>query len=333
MSNRNLLILAIVAVVMVLLAAALQGRKNRPAERDYQPGSHLIQGLDTVEIASIVIGAGEDPIRLIREGMGFVVENKGGYPAVVSKINDLLRSCVRIKIIEKITGDASNHEQLEVTEEKARSVVKLLDKEGQIITGVVVGKTDSQTKATYVRVVTEDDVYSIKDPPSVRASAIDYIEKEIVNADRYDVVRVTVIGPEGTYTLKVDDSNEDNITIEDMPEGKKLKISECKEVLSALSYLSCDDVKKEPEQDAGLVFDRLYVSELKNSTTKENEAKFLARDNALAFAKRHKGWLYRIPKWKAKNLTRGAAELYEDEKVDEPVSADEAEEVTDGGAE
>jgi len=49
----------------------------------------------------------------------------------------------------------------------------------------------------------------------------------------------------------------------------------------------------------------------------------LARDEAKEFAARHQGWVYEIPDWKAKQMTKPLSELLEDqakpkEKAAEP---------------
>ena len=138
MSNRKLAILAVVAAVMVVLAV-IQARISRAPARVSYAGGYLIQGLDTAKIASIVVGKGENAVRLIRRGNRFAVGNKDDYPAETSRINKLLTSCLDIRTIELITSAPANHESLAVTEEKAQNIVKFLDKDGQIITGVVIG--------------------------------------------------------------------------------------------------------------------------------------------------------------------------------------------------
>jgi len=368
MSNRKLVILGIVAALMVGLTVLQRALVDRTAAKRPREEAYLIQGLDTGAIASIVIGKGDGAARLIRRGNRFVVSDKDNYPALTKKINDLVTSCLDIRTIEWITGDAANHESLGVTEEKAQNVVKLLNKGGQIITGLVIGSSRlpelrMDKRSTYVRLISSNDVYEATNVPLLAASALDYVEKELVNIDRKDVAKVTVSGAEGSYTLRVDDSNDDNIILEDIPEGKKIKTSDCREVFLALSNLSFDDVKKESSEGDELKFDTTYVSELKDSTVytfeiaetngetyvkcsaeytdkivmltegehKENEAKLLAQEGALDFAKRHRGWLYRIPKWKAKNLTRKSADLVEEEKADESGSTSDSEEVEKEG--
>jgi hypothetical protein len=350
------MILSIVAALMVVWAV-IQSRIGRAPVRAPSGSSYLIQGLDPAKITRIVIGTGEDAVKLICQGNRFVVGNKDNYPAVTSKINNLLTSCLDIRTTELITSDPANHKELEVTEENAKSVVKFLKSDGQIITGIVVGKNESQTRSTYVRLVSSNDVYTATDLPQVRSSAMDYIDKEIVNISRSDIAKVTITGPDGSYTLRIDDSNDHNIVLENIPAGKKLTDSNCGQVISALSYLSFDDVEKESPEQAKLKFENTYVCESKDQIVytfdiakadgktyvkcsaeyvgetqivkekrieseqelKDKEAKFLAHDRAADFAVKHQGWLYEISEQKAKNLTRKLAELLEEEKEEEKV--------------
>jgi hypothetical protein len=45
---------------------------------------------------------------------------------------------------------------------------------------------------------------------------------------------------------------------------------------------------------------------------KKKEAKLLAREASLKFNKRHRGWVYQIPSWKAADMTRNLNDLVED---------------------
>jgi len=368
MSNKKLVMLGIIAALMMVWAV-MQARVGKGPAPTPPASSYLIQGLDPAKIASIVVGKGEYAARLVREGNHFVVANKDNYPAATGKINNLITSCLDIQTVDFITSNPENHESLDVTEEKAQNIIKFFDGGGQIITGIVIGSSrlpelDMSRRSTYARLIASDDVYTAKNVPLSAGSAMDYIDKEIVNVGRPEVARVTVTGPEGSYTLRADANDQDNIVLEGIPEGKKLKDSDCRQVLSALSYLSFDDVKKQSSQEEDLNFDRTYVCELKDSTVytfniagrdgktyvkcvadyadktpvvkekrveseeelKSKEAKLLARDRAVEFTQKHQVWLYEIPEWKAKNLTRKLADLVEQEKVDESSSAGSGEE-------
>jgi len=356
MSDRKLMILGIAAGLMVVLAVG-QSYVSKMGAPSKAPGveAYLIQGLDPAAIVVIEVGKGENPVRLVRRGNRFFVANKDNYPALTGKINDLLTSCLDIRTLGLITSNPANHASLHVTEDTAQNVVKFLGEDGKIITGLVIGTSrlpelQMDKRSTYVRLLTSDDVYEAKDVPLPGASATDYMEKQIVNIDEDNVVRVTVAGPQGSYTLRVSDGNDDTIVLEDIPEGKKLKTDEARSLFSALSYFSFDDVKKASSFEAGqLNFDRSYVCELKDGVVytfgiaeandktyvkcsaeytgetreailasseelKDKEAKLLAADRALEFTSVHDNWVYEVSNWNAKKLTKKLTDLLEDEK-------------------
>ncbi|MHC4387252.1 MAG: DUF4340 domain-containing protein [Planctomycetota bacterium] len=362
MSNRKLAILSVVAALMVVWVV-VQSRMGHGPAKVPSGTTYLIQGLDTTKIARIIVGTGEDAVRLIWQDKHFVVRNKDNYPAEISKINKLITSCLDIVTARLITSNPANHDELQVSEKEAKSLVKFVGRNGQVITGVAVGKSDSQTRSPYVRLISSDDVYAATEAPQIRDSAMDYIAKEIVNISRDDVVKVTLNGPNDTYTLRVDDSNDDNIILDNIPEGKKLKTSDAEQVLSALSYVTFSDVKKESSEGGNLQFKHAYVCKSKDQIMytfgiakraeknyvkctakyvgeteivvekgkkskeelKDKEAKFLAHDRANDFKNKHEGWLYELPEWKAANLTKGLPELLEDEKQEgEEEGADES---------
>ncbi|HUT29470.1 MAG TPA: DUF4340 domain-containing protein [Sedimentisphaerales bacterium] len=356
MNDRKLMILGIVAGVMVVLAVG-QSYLSRiePAQKGGE-GGHLIQGLDPGMIQVIEIGKGDNPVRLERQGGIFVAANKEDYPASTSKVNGLLTSCLDIKTVSLITSNPANHKELDVAEENAQNVIKFLGEGDKLITGIVIGSSrlpelQMANRSTYVRLISSNDVYEAKDVPLPGGTVMDYIEKQIVNIDGDDVVRVTVTGPDGGYTLRAADGNDGDIIMDNMPAGKKLKADDATSLFSALSYFSFSDVKKEaPLEQGGPTFDRTYVCELKDGMMYafdiarvddktyvkcsaayagdngspaalpaglgSDKAK-LMHERAADFNGNHAGWIYEISDWSAKKLTKKPADLLEEEKKEE----------------
>ena len=269
MSDKNLKILAIVAAVMVVLAVIQSRFANRTAilTKLDQP---LIQGLDTSKIASIVLGQGEDTVTIKKMGKTYVVADKDNYPAQQVKINNLLVSVLDIKINEEFTSNPDNYEDLEVTEEKARNVVKFLDAQDNLLVGLIVGKRNYDQNVAYVRRLTPDEneskkVYTSSETPWLQSSATSYFDQDLYKVKKEDIARVTVAGPDGSYRLKMDENNK-IVLQKPLPEGKKLKGTDYEQVFNAVTSLTFDDVRKESDKTADLKFDRAYVCERKDST-------------------------------------------------------------------
>ena len=349
MDNRKLGILAVVAAAMVLWAV-LQARLSGGRRALPSGPTYLIQGLDPADIDSITVGKGKNPIKIQRQEGRFVVTNKANYPADAKQINDLITKTLDIKTSDLYTSDPKNHEDLQVTEDKARSIVKFFKADGSLLTGVVVGQSRESGQGTYVRLASSDDVYLTEEAPWFRDRAVDFVNQEIVAAKREDVNAVTVTTPEGTYTLRSEKG--DNVRLVNMPADRKLKDSDAKSVLTALTSLRFEDVNT-PQQVQGLVFDHEYICRLNDSTEyrlklakkgektyllceadyldktpvtikpnqqdsqaelKKKEAKLLGQENTQKFTLRHKGWIYEIADWKAKYLTMKQSVLLEDKE-------------------
>jgi hypothetical protein len=358
MSNRKLFVLGIIAVLMVSWAV-VQSRVSDKKEAEPSGPVYLVQGLNTADIGSIVLGVGEDAVTLKRGGRQFVVVNKDNYPAKAGEINSLISKCLEIQTSEFVTDNPANHEDLEVTEEKARSLIKFLksDPNSTLLTGVAIGKSKESGQDTYVRLLSKDDsvnnkVYIAENVPWFGTDAVNFIEQELISVKRDDIASVTVNLPGGEYTLKTE-PNSTNIVLVNIPAGKKLKSSEARSVFTALTGFRCNDVKKQPDD---LTFDKKYVCRLADETEytvniavkddktyvtcsavytgvrpttirtdeseeelKVKEAKLLADDKAKEFTAKHKGWVYEIAEYKAKNLAKELSDLLEDvEKPKDP---------------
>jgi hypothetical protein len=355
MRNQKLGILAIVAAIMVVFAV-VQSRKPRTQAGPSGP-TYLIQGLDPEQISGIMVGTGKNAVRIQKQNDRFVVVNKSNYPADTKQINDLIAKCLDIKTAGLRTDKQSNHADLEVTEEKARHVVKFLKDANSVLTGVVVGKSLENGQGAFVRRVDSNDVYVTDSAPGFGSTAMDFIGAEILAVKREDVNNVKVTTPEGSYTLKARKGS-DSVTMESIPADKNLKDSEAKGVLQSLSSLRFDDVN-EASAVGDLKFDGQYVCQLNNTTEytlklakkngktylrceatygdmspvvintgqkdsdqerKTKEAKLLAQEHVQKFTLLHKDWVYVIPDWKANYLTKKQADLLAD--TPKPAAAD-----------
>lgn len=353
MSNKNLTILGIIAAVMVTLTI-LQTRVSNHIPQDPQLNTPLIQGLNTADIATIELGNADETVTIKRAENNFIVTNKDNYPALISKLNNLITSCLDIHVNQFITANPANHADLEVTDQTAKNIVKFLDADGQLITGIIVGKRDPQAGGTYVRKIADDQntsnrVYISSNVRWLQMSPLSYVEKQLFMVEKEDITDVTVNTPNSSYTITTDDDN--NITLQNIPQGKKPKANDYQQVFTAVTNLELSDLQKESKKTADLNFDITYTCRLKDSTLctfnlarkddktflkcssrftdttpitmergtvesteelEQKEAKLLARDAAQQFNAKHKGWIYEIPSYKADYMTKNLDDLLQD---------------------
>ena len=357
MSDNKLMVLGAAAAVSIVLAIFVSQFAHRVKLISARPGN-LIQGLDPAAVAEIVMGKGSEQVSLKRRGEGFVVANKNFYPASNKTINDLIASCLDIRTVELYTEDKANHKDLGVSEEDAKDVVEFLDSKGQSITGVIIGSPRPDGSMAYGRLINDDKVYIIYNTPWIKPSPLDYIEQELISIDKADINSVTITSPNEAYTLACE-ANGTEVVLQQLPEGKKQKKNECNAVLGALGNLRFDDVNAVSEKP-DLDFDRKYVCLLNDSSLytfeiakrdsatfvkcwadftdktpikkeeavesqeelRKKETKLLARDKVKKFQETCDGWIYQIPEYKAKNMTRPMAELIEDVNSEPSATAD-----------
>ncbi|MHC5061350.1 MAG: DUF4340 domain-containing protein [Planctomycetota bacterium] len=360
MSNKKLVILGVVAIVMVILAGVQLKINSTISSGPSKGPSYLLQGLNTDQIASFTLAIGSDQIILARKGKRFVVANKDDYPAKSTEINGVIAASLDIKTVEFVTDRVENHKDLGVTEAVAGHVVKFFDADKNLLTGLLISKPDNTKSVSYVRLISSNDVYLTIDrpwPPTF--AAMDFIDKTLLSLNRSDIVSVTVTSQDQSYTLKAEGAGT-NVVLENMPESKQFKGTDYETVFSDLTKLSFDDVTKENADTAKLKFDSKYICTIKDSTVytfeiaksedknyvrcnamytdktlvtkkqeveseeelKKKEAILVARDNARKFSEKHTGWIYQIPKYKADSMTKKLEDLLEDKNKSEESDSD-----------
>ena len=349
MSNKKLAILGIVTAVM-LVWAVIQSQVSNKAQTVSKGLSYLISGVNVDEINSIAIKSDKNTLTLKRQADGFVVVNKDGYPAETKKVNELIADCLEIEVTGMVTDNPLNHQDLGVTEDKAKTVIQFIKPDDSILAEILIGNTKENGQGTYIRLASSNKVYETFDIPMIDTEAINYIKKQLVSLVRKDIEEVSFSSPSSKYILKPLTEGED-VKLVDIPAGKELKQGEAKSVFTALSSLDFTDVMKNP---GDLNFDRQYKCKLFNSTEftfniasregktyvsclavftegrpetikkdetseqlKEKEEKLLLDDKADDFTKRHLGWVYEITAYKAKYLTRELSDLIEDKTENE----------------
>ena len=289
-----------------------------------------------------------------------MVADKDNYPADVGKINTLINDCLDIRVTDKVTSNAANYADLGVTEETAGSVITFNDADGKPIVSAIISPTDPDSNKAHGRLAGSDDVFAIQNPPRFSPDPMGFIDRQLVSVARPEIASVAVKTPEGSYVLKAADGSSD-VKLENMPAGKQFKGTDYTSVFGALNGVMFEDVQS--AASAGdLVFDYSYICKLKNlkvyqfklakkddavyakvSATyldatpvektvgqiesdeelKKKEDKLLAIDEVKDFTARHQDWVYKIPSYKAENLTKLLSDLLEDAPATEEASREE----------
>ena len=240
LTDKKLSILAGVAGVLLVATVIVYSGGFFGSSRAFKAGSLLIQGLDPQKVSRITIDQGGETLALQRTAEGFVVTQRQGYPVPAEKVNALFIK-LEIRCEDQVTENKDSHKDLGVAaDDKEATVVKLLDNDGKVITGVVVGRSASRGRGVYVRPVEKDVVYATDKWVSFSTKVSDYVDTELVKVAKKDVVEVRVEQKDSTYTAAR--GKDDKIVLQNVPKGKRPKDSDVESLFDALSSLSLDDI-------------------------------------------------------------------------------------------
>jgi len=271
-SNRQLVILAVVAAVLVTVTVLFYGIERKPAG-DLQEGALLVQGLDLDKVAKITVTKKDTTVTLEKKGKSYVVVERKGYPASIKKANELLVEVLGIRLAEKVATSAESHKELGVDKGgEDATLVEFAEKaddeeaekngkdgkdgeDGKSLVSVVVGKSVPRGGGKYVRLLDQDAVYRSEKSLWLATEVSSYIDTDLVDVKKDDVEEVRVTLPEESY--KVVRNEDKKIVLDTVPEGKKQKDWEVESAFDALSSLSFEDVVTEPPE--GVEFDATYL--------------------------------------------------------------------------
>lgn len=206
----------------------------------------------------------------------------------------------------------------------------------------------------YIRKADENQTWLAKGTLGVEQGPVNWLDRDLVDVAHERVAKVVITQPDGTsLSVSRDKVTDQHFTLADIPKGKKPKSEyDVDQLASPLDTLQLDDVLPANDVPAPAngklgtaeitTFDGLVVHVDLLPKDKDTWLRFTASYAAPATAPsdadatagklkkpddvqkevaalnaKTKGWLYKVPDWKADNLRKKTADLVEDEKKDE----------------
>lgn len=246
MSTRALFIVAVAAVLLAGLA--LYGH-NRSATSGGPGGSLFLpdlQGeLDDVDQVRIQKAGQEVVATLKRSDNGWVVDEKGGYPADVAKISKALLDLAQAKIVEQKTSDPAYYDRLgvePVTEDTASGTAVSVSGPDNPPAAIILGGTEGDYR--YARLADQARSYLLDKNPEVPRETADWLDPEILDVAGNRVRQVTIRHADGeTLTISKEDAAQKNFTVADVPDGRELLYPGVADVIgNSLRELKLQDV-------------------------------------------------------------------------------------------
>lgn len=107
MNKRQVVVLWIVALVLAAAAFFARSGKSKGFESktERSRGQTVLADFPADQVAKIKVGSGENAVTLVRKDGKWSVEEREGYPAKASLVNEFLRSLAEVKVTEGVEAE------------------------------------------------------------------------------------------------------------------------------------------------------------------------------------------------------------------------------------
>ena len=245
---------AALAIAIVVLLAPDEAPVSGFTETEEQP---LFRGLENRlgEVESIQIESSGQHVTLRRGESDWLLVQQHGYPVRRERVEDLLQGFVALRARHVSEGDArSNAESVVDRPEESSSQavrVRLLDTNGNVMAGAILGHSftvpaaQAQTKML-VRREEDDQVWLAEPVIRVEASPRAWLNRQIVDVPRGEVMEVVALLPENER-LVVRQSDDRDVTLAEGPSGADAGEPVLAAAISALEKVEFLDVQPASE--------------------------------------------------------------------------------------
>jgi hypothetical protein len=254
MSTRALFVVAAAAVLLAGLA--LYGHNRSATSGGPGGGSLFLPGLqaelDDVDQVQIQKAGREVVATLKRGDKGWVVDEKGGYPADVAKIGKALLDLAQAKVVEQKTSDPDYYDRLGVepiTEDTASGTAVSVSGPENPPAAIILGGTEGDYR--YARLADQPRSYLLDKNPEVPRETPDWLDPEILDVPGNRVQQVTIRHDEGEIlTISKEDAAQKNFAVADVPDGRELLYPGVADVIgNSLRELKLEDVAAKGDAD------------------------------------------------------------------------------------
>jgi Domain of unknown function (DUF4340) len=301
MSQRRFASLLVVAVLAIAGALYLSSRRDAPASAQggiFLP--YLVADMGNVSKVTILKGGPAPRVSLDKRADGWVVDEKGNYPADVSKIRKLLLALHDTKIVEQKTSTPANFASIGVDDPASANAtgtqVNLMA--NGVAHAVIIGK--SVGDGNFARRVGENTSYSIEPAVSIDSEPRLWIDNRLFNLALAAIQSVELKPSAGpAYTLRRTGPGDSSFALEGVPAGRKaLDTTALAPSATTYSSLSTDDVVAASDVDFGAATAAIVTLSDGNAVTltgvvvgdkhwvqikMSNDAAFNAKANGRAF--------------------------------------------------
>jgi len=262
MHKNRLIIFALVAAVLII-AAALAVKKEDSSVSNSEAGKLLFPDLKAHvnDITQIELAQGDKVFHVVLSDKGWQIKEKHDYAADVSKIKQVVLSISDLTTIEPKTKKADRYAVLGVSDVKANSSssqIRLLNKEGKELAGLIVGKQESTSlsgkgiDSVFVRRIGDPQSWLARGEVHLDAKASQWLVTKLFDIGHKRIQKVVLTSPENkSVTIEKNDRTAQDFTLLAIPKNKTIESSsEINAIADAISNIVIRDVDSQSDEKA-----------------------------------------------------------------------------------
>jgi hypothetical protein len=252
MQNRGLI--ALVGVTVLAVALAVFVSRNAGPQPDPLSGQPVLPEVAKrlPDVGRVALVHGDQKTTLLRENDKWTVEERGNYPANVTKVRQAVFGLADLVYVEPKTAKAASYPRLEVEDAGSKdaksTMVTLADTKGALLGEVITGKhRDDQLGGgeggVYVRKPGSAQSWLARGNLDLAGNTADWLDKSLLDLPLAQVKQVVLTQADGSSITIGRDKPGDKFALAAMPKDKKLKYdSILDDAAGTLAALQLDDV-------------------------------------------------------------------------------------------
>ena len=251
MSNRSLLILSFITLI-IIVAAVISSKERAP--QTVIESAELFPGLkDQINsIANITIESASGTLNLKKQGQDWLIAEAGDYPARFDKVKQTVLTLADMEIQSEKTSNPALFSELgveDITAEKSTSqLLTLKDGSGNALASVITGNLRTSDIAgdtgVYVRKPGANETWLASGVLQISSDVIEWIEQNLVDVADDRILDTRIEHPDGSVLAISRVKGAEDFTVTEIPEGKESRSSYfINQIGTILSNLTVENVK------------------------------------------------------------------------------------------
>ncbi len=259
MTFRSFVVLLVLTLIASGAAAAAVWQRQKSIEVPAAP-STLFDGLTSKinEVAALNIVTPSTAFTIKKDEDGkWSVPEKQGYPVDFETVKQAVVGMVNMRPVAAQTDRPEKYHKLNLddpSKEGSGKTITLLDKSGQQLASLVIGRTKSASTDTrlgwfFVRRADQQRSWLAEGRLDTWDNMVRWLDPSMPTVDRPRIHKVISRKDiQTSVTALRTEPDEANFKLESVPEGRKVKYDTAPNALgSAMGFLSFDDVKRKSE--------------------------------------------------------------------------------------